>query len=231
MQEGKNINNCRDCKKTSKCFHHLYPDELDFISSKKKQLCYEQGENLFKQDAFSPYVIYVVEGLVKLHLQTGNSKKINIKIAKTGDFLAFSSVFGDDCYNYSAVALKDSVVCMIDKQALYKLMKKNSEFAIRIASRNCRDENRLLELLTDINYKHMRGKLASALLYLSSPEFDGFSVFQYLTRQDIAEFASISTESAIKFLKEFEKEGIVNIAGKCVGIMDASRLEDIAQKG
>lgn len=231
MQDEKQINNCRECKSTSKCFHHLYPDELDFISSKKKQLFYEQGENLFKQGAFSPYVIYVVDGLVKLHLQTGNNKKLNIKIAKTGDFLAFSSVFGDDYYNYTAVALKDSKVCMIDKQALFQLMKKNSEFAIRIASRNCRDENRLLELVTDINYKHMRGKLASALLYLSSKEFEGLSVFSYLSRQDIAGFASISTESAIKFLKEFEKEGIVDVAGKCVEIIDASRLRDISEKG
>jgi CRP/FNR family transcriptional regulator len=231
MQKEKEVNNCRDCKSTSKCFHHLYPDELDFISSKKKQLCYEQGENLFKQGAFSPYVIYVVDGLIKLYLQTGNSKKINIKIAKTGDFLAFSSVFGDAYYNYTAVALKDSKVCMIDKQALFQLMKKNSEFAIRIASRNCRDENRLLELLTDINYKHMRGKLASALIYLSSEEFKNFSIFQYLTRQDIAGFASISTESAIKFLKEFEKEGIVNIVGKCVEIIDATRLSHISEKG
>ncbi|MBN1926620.1 MAG: Crp/Fnr family transcriptional regulator [Prolixibacteraceae bacterium] len=231
MKDEKKIDNCRDCKNTSKCFHHLYPDELDFISSKKKQLTYEQGENLFKQGAFSPYIIYIVEGLVKMSLHTGNNKKVNIKIAKTGDFLAFSSVFGDSCYNYSTVALKTSTICMIDKRALNILMKKNAEFAIRIASRNCRDERRLIEIITDINYKHMRGKLASALLYLSSDEFEGCSVFQYLTRQDIADFATISTESAIKFLKEFEKEGILNVEGKCVSIVDNKRLTDIATKG
>jgi len=231
MQGKKEVSNCRECKNTSTCFHHLYPDELDFISSKKKQLCYEQGENLFKQGAFSPYVIYVVDGLIKLHLQTGNNKKLNVKIAKTGDFLAFSSVFGDDSYNYTAMALKDSKVCMIYKQALFQLMKKNSEFAIRIASRNCRDENRLLELVTDINSKHMRGKLASALLYLSLKEFEGLSVFSYLSRQDIAGFASISTESAIKFLKEFEKEGIISLAGKCIAIKDGLRLKYISEKG
>ncbi|MBN2262063.1 MAG: Crp/Fnr family transcriptional regulator [Prolixibacteraceae bacterium] len=231
MQSEKIIDNCRECKSTSKCFQHLFPHELDFISSKKKQLMYAQSENIFKQGAFSPYVIYVVDGLIKLHLQTGNNKRINIKIAKTGDFIGFSSVFGDSCYNFSAIALKNSVVCMIDKQALHLLMKNNSEFALRIASRNCRDENRLLEIITDLNYKHMRGKLASALLYLASDEFSDFAVFQYLTRQDIADFASISTESAIKFLKEFEKEGILKMNGKCVNIINTQRLIDIALKG
>lgn len=190
-----------------------------------------QGENIFKQGAFSPYVIYVVEGLIKLHLQTGNNKRINLKIAKTGDFVGFSSVFGDSYYNFSAIALKESVVCMIDKQALLQLMKKNSEFTLGIASRNSRDENRFLDIITDLNYKHMRGKLASALLYLASEEFANYPVFQYLTRQDIADFASISTESAIKFLKEFEKERILKIEGKCVKLIDHSRLTDIAKNG
>lgn len=231
MQNEKIIDNCRECKSTSKCFQHLFPHELDFINSKKKQLIYTQGENIFKQGAFSPYVLYVVDGLIKLHLQTGNKKRINLKIAKTGDFLGFSSVFGDSFYNFSAVALKESIVCMIDKQALHQLMKKNSEFALRIASRNCRDENRLLEIIIDLNYKHMRGKLSSALLYLASDELANYAIFQYLTRQDIADFASISTESAIKFLKEFEKEGIIKVEGKCVKLIDTLRLTDIAKNG
>jgi len=231
MKDEKKIENCRECKNTSNCFHHLYPDELDFISSKKRQLTYGQGEIILKQGAFSPYVIFIVAGLVKVTLHTGNNKKINIKMAKTGDFLAFSSVFGEEVYNYSAYALDVSIVCMIDNLAINRLMKNNAEFALRIAARNCRDEKRLIEIITDNNFKHMRGKLASALLYLSSDEFDDIPVFQYLTRQDIADFASISTESAIKFLKEFEKEGIVHLKGKCVHILDNERLYAIAAKG
>ena len=57
----------------------------------------------------------------------------------------------------------------------------------------------------------MRGKLASTLLYLSQEEFLKENIFKYLTRQEIADFASISTESAIKFLKEFEKEKIIKL--------------------
>ena len=57
----------------------------------------------------------------------------------------------------------------------------------------------------------MRGKLASALLYLTSEKFKNDNVFQYLTRQDIADFASITVESTVKFLKEFEKEGLTQL--------------------
>lgn len=77
----------------------------------------------------------------------------------------------------------------------------------------------------------MRGKLASTLLYLSQDEFIEEEIFQYMSRQDIADFASISTESAIKFLKEFEKEGILSLNGKDIEITDKGKLEDIALRG
>ncbi|MBN2275855.1 MAG: Crp/Fnr family transcriptional regulator [Bacteroidales bacterium] len=228
---AKNVINCRECKKASQCFQHLYPEELDFINEKKIQLTYIQGENLFKQGAFSPYVMYIVEGLVKIYLQTGPAKQINISLAQKGEFLAISSLFGETVYNYSAMAVKDSTICMIDKAGLYQLMEKNHDFALRIASKNCRNETHYLNIIKNISYKQMHGKIASALLYLSSAEFIELDVFQYLNRQDIADFASISTESTIKFLKEFEKEGILTLDGKNIEIIDKDKLLEIGRKG
>lgn len=215
----------------SNYLQHLFPKELELIKDKKTQLTYLKGENLFKQGAFAPYVMFIVNGLVKIYLQTGYDKQINIRLARTGDFLAFSSIFGDNVYNYSAIAVKDSLVCMIDKESLKQLLLKNPEFAMQITSRNFRNENYLFEIIKNISYKQMRGKLASTLLYLSQDEFIDEEIFQYMSRQDIADFASISTESAIKFLKEFEKEGILSLNGKDIEITDKGKLEDIALRG
>jgi CRP/FNR family transcriptional regulator, polysaccharide utilization system transcription regulator len=223
--------NCRECRKSSKCFQLLYPDELDFINSKKTQITYLKGETIFKQGAFAPFVLYVVDGLVKVFLQTGSAKQLNIRLAKQGDFLAFSSVFGVNVYKYSAVAVKESTICMIDKTALKKLIMKNADFSVHITTRNCNNEDRYLQIIQNISHKQMRGKLASALLYLSSSEFLAENVFQYLTRQDIADFASVTVESAVKFIKEFEKEGLLKLKGKYVELIDRNKLEDIGRKG
>ncbi len=222
--------NCRECKKSSKCFQLLYPDELDFINSKKTQITYLKGETIFKQGAFAPFVLYVADGLVKVFLQTG-AKQLNIRLAKQGDFLAFSSVFGVNVYKYSAVTVKESTICMIDKTALKKLIMKNADFSVRITTRNCNNEDRYLQIIRNISHKHMRGKLASALLYLASDAFPGENVFQYLSRQDIADFASVTVESAVKFIKEFEKEGLLKLAGKEIKIIDKGKLEEIGRKG
>ncbi|MCF8372463.1 MAG: Crp/Fnr family transcriptional regulator [Bacteroidales bacterium] len=215
----------------SECFQALSPEDLEYLNKNKTQIEYLKGETIFKQGAFAPHVLHVNNGLIRIYLQTGSTKQINIRLAKQGDFIAFSSVFDENIYTHSAVALKDSTICMIDKEALRQLLLKNPDFAMRITSRNYRDESRYLEIIANVSYKQMRGKLASALLYLSAPEFENEEVYQFLSRQDIADFASITVESAIKFIKEFEKEGIINLDGKNIIIQDKKALDEINRIG
>jgi CRP/FNR family transcriptional regulator, polysaccharide utilization system transcription regulator len=213
------------------CFQLISREDLESLSNNRTQLTYLKGETVFKQGAFSPHVLFIQSGLIRVYLQTGRNKVQNLWISKAGDFLAFSSMFGERTYSYSAVAMKDAELWMIDKESLMKLLQTNPEFGFRITSKNYNSEKHLLDLVSSLSYKQMRGKLATALLYLSSENLKGEEVFSYLTRQDIADFASISVESVIKFLKEFEKEGILSLAGKSIDILDLQRLEEISMTG
>jgi len=213
------------------CFQNLGLTDLKIINEKKKQVKFFKDETVFKQGAFAPHVLFVNQGLVRVYLQTNKNKQINIRLAKKGDLIAFSSIFGKDTYLYSAIALKDSNICIIDKQALKELLLRNPEFAMEINSKNCHNENRYIDIIQNISYKQMRGKLASALLYLSSEIFINENVYEYLTRQNIADFASISVESAVKFIKEFEKEGIISLDWKKIVITNKKVLEEINRRG
>ena len=213
------------------CFKLLSTEELEFINGKKTQVSYLKGETLFKQGAFAPHVLFVNQGLVRVYLQSGANRQLNLRIARTGDFMAFLSVFGENVYSYSAVALVDSSICMIDKDGLRQLLLRNPDFALQITSRNYKNEGRYLDIIGNLSYKQMRGKLASALLYLTGEELSSENIFQHLSRQDIADFASITIESAIKFLKEFEKESIIRLEGKQVEVIDEDNLKLISRNG
>lgn len=215
----------------AKCFEHLTPGQLEKLNKKKIQLSYLKGETIFKQGAFAPHVLFVLDGLVRVYLQMGSQRQLNLQLARQGDFLAFPAVFGENVYSQSAAALNDATVCMIDKEALRDLLMQNSEFAMRISSKNSLNVSRYIEIIHNVAYKQMRGKLASALLYLSSEEFLAENVFSLLTRQDIADFASITAESAIRFIRQFEKEEILRIEGKNILIENRELLEEISRRG
>lgn len=120
---------------------------------------------------------------------------------------------------------------MIDREKMRTLLLRNAEFAMRITSRNYRNERQLLTVIANMTYKQMRGKVASALLYLSGDDFTGQEVFVHLSRQDLANFASVATESAIKLLKEFERDGVIVLEGKGINIIDRPGLEKIERLG
>lgn len=77
----------------------------------------------------------------------------------------------------------------------------------------------------------MPGKLAAALLYLNQEQFKEDDIYELLTRKNIADFAGITVESTVKFLKEFEAEGMLELSGKQVNILDIEKLTNIYQHG
>jgi len=57
----------------------------------------------------------------------------------------------------------------------------------------------------------MNGRMADALLYIDSLKNEKAEIFQLLSRKDLADFAGISTESTVKLLKMFEKDGLIKL--------------------
>lgn len=221
MKPDEKIENISDC------FQNLKNEDIKFLENKKTKVEYLKGETIFKQGVFAPHIYFICQGLVIVYFQTGKGKQINIKLAKRGDFIALSSVFNKNTYQYSAFALTDATICILDKNAIKELIAKNPYFAIQIISKNSNNELRYLDIIKNLSYKQMRGKLASAILYLTSSEFIDFDVFNNLTRQNLADFASISMESTVKFLKEFEKENIIKTNGREITIINREALSEL----
>lgn len=231
MNQYSESSNCIECKKSSKCFQKLIPSELEFINKNKTQIVYKKGENICKQGAFASYVLYISDGLVKLYLEGINNKNINVKLLKSSQFIGLSSIYGANIYDYSVVALKDSTVCLIEKESFKKLILSNAEFASEIIKGYCKNESHHFKIIQSLGNKQMNGRLADTLLYLSNDEFMKEDIFNHITRKDIAEFSCISTESTVRLLSDLKKDNIINLEGKNVEIIDRETLKRISITG
>ena len=80
-------------------------------------------------------------------------------------------------------------------------------------------------------YKQMNGRLAETLLYIDGIRAIRPEIFQLLSRKDLADFAGISTESTVKLLKIFEKDGLIELHEKDVKIINYDALDEISSKG
>jgi CRP/FNR family transcriptional regulator len=189
------------------------------------------GEDICKQGAFASSIIYVLNGLIKLFTEGPNNKSFILRISKANEFIGLSSLFGENLYHYSAKTLKDTTICMIEKDSIIKLARENGIFASEIIKWHCSIESHHYKKLQSLTYKQLHGRLADTLIYLSKGNFGTKNIFQYLTRKDLAELSAMSTEGAVRILSEFDKDGIIELKGRDIQILDPGKLERISKAG
>jgi CRP-like cAMP-binding protein len=219
------------CDIQAPCFQLLTNSEIEQIQASKTQVLFRKGENLTKQGAFASYVLFIATGFAKQFIEGEGNRGYNLRIVRPGEFLGLSAVFGRPTFDYSSIALSDTQAYLIEKEAISKLVSSDGRFAFSIIKRYCDQNASLFNIVHTLVYKQMNGRLAETLLYLSPKDYSGENIFSLLSRKDIAEFAGISTESTVKILKNFEKDGLLKLKDKDITIIDRDRLSEISRRG
>lgn len=219
------------CDIQAPCFAMLSPDEVELVRTSKTQVLFRKGDNLTKQGAFASYVLFVIEGLARQYIEGDASRSFNLRIIRPGEFVGLSAVFLKNTFNYSSVALTDCRAFLVEKDTIAKVVKQNGMFGFNIIKRYCEQNANLFETLHTVIYKHMNGRMADTLLYIDGLKKEYPEVFQLLSRKDIADFAGTSTESAVKLLKTFEKDGLIQLNEKDILITNPPALLEISKRG
>ncbi len=219
------------CDIQAPCFQMLTSDEVELVRASKTQVIFRKGDNLTKQGAFASYVLFVIKGLAKQYIEGDATRNYNLRIIKPGEFVGLSAVFSKNTFNYSSVAITDCHVMLVEKAAIEKVAKNNGMFGFNIIKRYCEQNANLFDTLRTIVYKQMNGRMAETLLYIDNFKAENEEVFQLLSRKDIADFAGTSTESTVKLLKSFEKDGLIKLNEKDIEILNRENLIQIAKRG
>lgn len=219
------------CDISAPCFQMLQPEEMELVRASKTQVLFRKGDNLTKQGAFASYVLFVINGLAKQYIEGDSNKNFNLRIIQPGEFVGLSSVFSKNVFTYSSVALTDCQVYIVERDAIANVIKQNGMFGFSIVKHYCEQNANLFDTIKTLVYKQMNGRVADTLLYLDNLKEKNRDVFQLLSRKDIAEFAEISTESAVKLLKSFEKDGLIKLNDKDIDVLNRNGLVEISKRG
>ena len=213
------------------CFGNLLPEEMELVKDSKVQVLFRKGESLTKQGAFASSVLFVVEGLVRQYIIGDTNRDFNLRIIRSSEFIGLSAAFSKHTYDYSTVALKETLACLIEKDAIAGLIKSNGSFAYGLINRYYENDSSLYDTIRSMMYKQMHGRLADVLLYLDTVKYENESIFAFLSRKEIADFAGLSTESTVKLLKGFEKDGLIKLVDKDIEVIEREALKEISKRG
>ena len=233
MQEkGINCDNCIDHPKS--VFNVLLPEEKDLLRKTHTCSFYRKGEIIFKEGDKPTALICLSEGKVKVFKEGVGGREQIVRMAKPVSFIGYRALFAEENHTATAVAIEDSVVCVIDKDIVYKLLRTNSDLSLSIIKSFATELGFSNNRTVTLTQKHIRGRLAESLIFLKDTygfEEDGKTIKIYLSREDVANLSNMTTSNAIRTLSSFAQEGVIAIDGRKIKILEAAKLDRISDLG
>jgi len=209
----------------------LSKEELLKMANCKTSYTIKKGESVFEEGEVTNGVFCVKDGVCKMTKLSANGKDQIVKLTKPGELLGQRSMISDEPANLSAVALEDMEVCFVPKNEIMQFFNQNNQFSMNMMKTICGDLKEADDHMVSMAQKSVKERLAETLVYLEDnfgTNEDGSLRIQ-LSREELAGMIGTATESCIRLLSEFNKNGWVDLTGKKITIKNKSHLKKISE--
>ncbi|WP_372744463.1 Crp/Fnr family transcriptional regulator [Lutibacter sp.] len=226
------MSNCRQCIiKRFNALKTLTQEELEKFSDHKTTLVIKKGENLLTEGMAINGLYCIRDGKGKMTKLNTNGKEQIIKFIKGGDILGHRSILSEELVGLNAIALEDMHVCFIPKGDILDAIKENSNFSLDLMRNISQQLNDANTSISQMAQKPVKDRLAETLIYLE--EIFGVDneacIDVILTREEIANTIGTATESAIRLLSNLKKDGVIDLIGKKIKIINKNSLKNISE--
>ena len=207
----------------------LTKDELIRISGCKTTKIIKKGEVIFDEGDKINGVFCIKDGICKLSKLSENGKDQIVKLVVKGELLGQRSLISNERANLQATALNDMEVCFIPKEEIINDLQKNASFTYDVLQQMAHDLRDSDNIIVNMAQKSVRQRMAEVLVNIhgnfgTNP--DG-TLSVLLSREDFASLVGTATESAIRVLSQFKKEGLIKTVGKQIIILDLDELSRV----
>ncbi|MBV6641774.1 MAG: response regulator [Cyclobacteriaceae bacterium] len=204
-------------------------DELKDLEKNSKTRVFKKKDIIYRQGDFASYAYKIVKGKIKTYQINEDGKEFIIDVLKDGDFLGENALIQDTDRTEFAQALDETELSLIPRKDFQDLVFQNKEVSaqfIKMLSQNLlAKEHNLMEMA----YDTVRKRTADSLMKLYNTykeKSDGKVSFE-VTRADLASMVGTATESVIRILSEFKKDGLIKIEGGTIQILKPDELSAI----
>lgn len=203
------------------------------IASEVTEAHYGKGEYIFREGDPADYFHIVKEGTVKCVKSSSDGKECTLKVLMPGDlFCCEAAVFDGAPHPGSAQPMGDVSILRLRKKSYFEVLRRNPDAALEVIKYLGQRLNEAQENAKVLALDRAEQRLASLLVNLASRsgvrEAGGIRLTVHLTRQDLADMASITVETTIRIMGRFKRARVVSGTAKRIVILDLARLKHLA---
>jgi CRP-like cAMP-binding protein len=188
---------------------------LDSPGLAKSIVEYGRGETIFTQGDVCADVLYIQAGGIKLSVLSKNGREAVVAMLGPGDFFGEGCLAGQPVRMGSATAITPSVVMLVGKEKMVRLLHKqhamSDRFISHMLSRNIRIEEDLIDQLFNSSEK----RLARTLLLLAryGKADTAARPVPKISQETLAKMIGTTRSRVNFFLNKFKRLGFIEYDG------------------
>jgi len=211
--------------KQSLIFSSLDEDELGELARLSTERSFEAGGFVFWEEDSPDWFYIVAEGRIKAIKYASSGKELIISFFNPGEMFGEVAVFENKPYPASAQAVTGTRVLGIKREDFLSFLTGRPQVGLRIInilSGRLRDAQ---SRLRDLAGERVEQRLARTLLMLSTK----LGHILPFTREEIADTAGTTTETAIRFMSRMKDRGIIRSSRGKITILDEAKLRLLSE--
>ena len=207
-------------------FQDLTPEELKEIEKATAMTTCAAGKMFYSPNQSGEVMFILKKGKVQIYRMSSEGRKLVIETLGPGTIFGEMSLIGAGLYDAFAEAMEDSLICIMNRRDIEKLILKNPRIGIRLldvmAQRLRESDERLEQTL----FHEVPAQLASLLLRLRA---ENASDIIGTTHEELAEHLGVYRETVTTALNSLKREGLISISRKRVQLNDILGLQNKAE--
>ena len=213
-------------------FNKLTPEALKDLSAMAMAVNYPAGKIVFSEKSSSSSIYIVLDGEVKLSMNSSDGRRLILRIARKGEILGLASALSGKASEISAETLYPAKLAPISRRDFTNFLMRLPEVYQTVTEELSRDYTMACEQLRTVGLSNSAPeKLARLLLEWSEngkTTADGTHFRFPLTHGEIGEFIGASRETVTRTLSIFKSRQLVAFHGSTLTIPSKTALESYA---
>jgi len=199
----------------------------NYFIDNAEEYSYKSGETIYHEGDNSNYVFLIYKGVVKSYKSDEQGKELITALHKDDDLFGFTSFLHNISYQESATAIENTVVYRLLKQELKNILNKNHAVTLDLIDYLTDNVSEIKDQLLQMAYSSVRKKTAVTILQFAEKIRKSSEDGIRISRSDLASVAGIATETFIRTLSELKKDGLIDIEGRNIKILNMDRLRKV----
>jgi CRP-like cAMP-binding protein len=208
-------------------FRELSPEEIDRLAQGTTEHHVSRGSVIVNKGDPTEGFHLVVYGQIKLSLTTPQGDEKVVEIIGPGFSFGEALMFMGKAYIVTATALADSLLLHVKRETVFEGLARDPEFARRMLAGMSRKLHSLVSDLESVTLKSGRERVIGYLLRRDLDGADGdapFTVTLPVSKAIVASRLNLTPEHFSRILHDLAAEGLIEVAGRDVKIVDPIRL-------